>query len=105
MFKIIPDPTFKADVLLTVPGQADQVKVNMTFRHKDRAALIELDKSLRDKKTKVEDILVDLIEDWDGINSPCDKESITAFCYNYVAAPLEVINAYKDELIQSKIKN
>lgn len=105
MFKINPNPTFTADVPLSVPGQADPVIVKVTFKHKSKPALLDFEERIRDKKTKIEELLFEIVEDWSGIDAPCTQETITTLAANYIAAPVEIITAYNKELVRSKIKN
>lgn len=105
MFKIVPDPLFTADVPLTVPGQAETVPVRMTFRYKDKAGLIDFEKRCMDKETAVEDLLGEIIEDWNGVDAPCTPDAIKQICAHYVTAPAEIISAFNKELVRSKIKN
>lgn len=107
MFKIIPDPLFTTAVPLTVPGQDEQVKVSMTFKYKDKAALIDFEKRCMDKKTAIDELLCEIIDDWNEkeINAKCNKDSIKSICANYVMVPSEIITAYNKELVLSKAKN
>lgn len=105
MFKIIPDPTFTADVPLTVPGQKEQVIVGMTFNYKDKAALIDFEKRCIDKDSSVESLIAEIVSGWSGIDTECNAESIKALCANYIMAPSEIITAYNKELVRSKAKN
>lgn len=110
MFKINPNPTFTADVLLTVHGSAEPAKLCVTFKHKGRKALadwIGLPKKMADAGTPVKDAdyLGEVIEDWDGVDAPYSIESLDALLDAYQPAGMELYEAYIRALTESRAKN
>lgn len=103
MLKLNPEPTFKADVPLTVPGEKKPVTVSMTFRYKNRKELIDYVERLKDRP--MDEALSEIIAGWDGIDAECNQESITALTNNYQASGHEIFSVYRTELIESRIKN
>ena len=103
MLKINPEPTFKADVPITIPGEKKPAIVNMTFRYKNRKELIDYVERLKDRQ--MDEALAEIIAGWDGIDAECNPENISALTSNYQAAGQEIFTVYRQELIESKIKN
>lgn len=109
MFKLTPNPTFKANVPLTVPGEESPVAVKFSFRHK---TLVAAQKWYESNEGKLRaDALDELIAGWEGIEdeqgAPVDysKDALTALLANYPAATGEITTAYWRELTASRIKN
>lgn len=103
MFRIKPDPKFSADVQLTVPGQAEPAKVNMTFKYKTRDQLVEFGERIKD--IPVEDAVAEIVEDWSGVDAKCTKENIKLLVGSYIPSGMEILTAYHRELHQSRVKN
>lgn len=125
MFKLNPDPTFKASVKITVPGR-EPLPIEFEFKHKTRTGLdtwqkamvrVEPDPTPDDpNRTKTviksdREVVEEYIVGWDGpINSSGDKEpwSVDAFfkvCENYHTAAAEVYVGYLKALTESRAKN
>lgn len=108
MFKLNPNPTFKASVKVSVPG-GDPLPIEFEFKHKTRTGLSEWQANHGGKKDA--DIVPEFIVGWSGvINETGDQEpwSVEAFqklCENYPAAALEVYAGYVSALTESKAKN
>lgn len=125
MFKLNPNPTFKADVKITVPG-GDPLPVTFEFKHKTRTGLAEWQRSFvqtapdptpnapDQTKTLIKpdrDIVAEYIVGWEGpVNEAGDREpwSVEAFlkfCDNYHTAQMEVYVGYVAALSESRTKN
>lgn len=108
MFKLNPNPTFKAAVKVTVPG-GDPLPIEFEFKHKTRTGLGEWKKNLEGKNDM--EIVPEFIAGWSGvINETGDQEpwSVEAFanlCENYHAAVIEVYDGYLLALTESRAKN
>ena len=106
MIKVTPDPEFKADVEITVPGQQTTGTIPLTFRYKTRKQLA----SLFEKYSKDEVFLItpelmeDIIVSW-GLESEFNKENIAIFLDNYLLGGSEILAAYQKLLFESRVKN
>lgn len=110
MFKLIPNPTFKTDVQLTVTGSTEPVKLSITFKHKGRKALadwVALPKKMVDAGTPVKDAayLDEVIADWEGVDAPYSVEALDALLDAYQPAGQELFEAYIHALTESRAKN
>ena len=103
MLKIVPEPTFKANVQITVPGQEDTASVELTFNYMPKTKALEFFSEMKGK-TDVE-ALTTLIAGWDGFDVPFSKAALETFLDNYPAAAFEIIQAFNRNLLESRIKN
>jgi hypothetical protein len=108
MFNIIANPTFKANVSLTVAGQDQLEVIEVEFRHKTRSALAEwLDRSLTEKS---EVVLGEVIAGWKGLQdeqgiAAYSPEALKTLLENHLVAGRELVNAYIRGLTESRAKN
>lgn len=109
MLKLTPNPVFKADAKLTVPGEVSPAVVKFTFRHK---TLAEAQKWFAANEGMPRaDALDELIAGWEGVEDDhgapvaYSKDALTALLANYAAATGEITTAYLRELTASRIKN
>ena len=103
MLKIVPEPTFKANVQITIPGQEDTASVELTFNYMSKTKALEFFSEMKGK-TDVE-ALTTLIAGWDGFDVPFSKAALETFLDNYPAAAFEIIQAFNRNLLESRIKN
>lgn len=103
MLKITPDPTFKADVKISVPGQEEPAIVKMVFVYKTRVEMFEFLEAQKEKP--LTDTLAEVITDWEGFDQKYSKENLVLFLENYPAASLEIWTAYNKQLFESRVKN
>lgn len=109
MFKLNPNPTFSVPVPITVPGMPEPIEVQITFRHKNKAALRTwiLDAAGKDDAA----LLHELIVDWSGMqndkgeNVPYSLTALAELLDGYWAARDDITDAYLIELKESKAKN
>jgi hypothetical protein len=103
MFKLTPDPKFKAKVLLTVPGKEKRVEISVTFNHKPKSQLQSYYESLKDRKD--DDSLLEIIAGWDGVDAEFSAEALQQLLANYPASAGELFEAYRINLIDSRKGN
>ena len=103
MLKINPNPTFDAEVKVTVPGDEKPGSVKLTFKYmsrKDLAAFWEKNK----KKSDV-DLFMNFVEGWKGIDAEFNAENVELFLNNYPASGQEITRQYQRLLLESRVKN
>jgi hypothetical protein len=117
MFRIVPNPTFKAPVQLTVPGAEAPEVVTFEFRHLDvRAYTTWADRALEQvfkqgEAADVAAILDEVIAGWSGIGGvdgkplPYACEHLAAMLGQYHAAGFEIATAYRKALRDARSKN
>jgi hypothetical protein len=109
MFKLTPNPTFKASVPLSVPGMAQPMDVVIEFRHKGATAIQKWMASAPDRQDV--ELLDEVIAGWSGVMDeggapvPYSLGNLAILLENYPAAKWELLAAYKAELTEAKRKN
>ena len=96
-----PEPTFKADVTIPVPGGKAAV-VEFVFKYRDRDGFKEFIDSLGGGDDV--DVIMDMASGWD-LADPFDRANVEKLAKLYMAAPMAIMNAYTDELTGARLKN
>lgn len=103
MFKINPNPTFKATVQISVPGSDKPATITVDFKHLSKSALRDYFSGL-DGKTDA-DALGAVITGWQGIDAEYSAESLAQLIDNYPASAGELFEAFRRELLEARRKN
>lgn len=103
MFKIQPNPTFKAAVALSIPGQSVQVSIEVEFRHMSKSAMRDYFATLAQRTDA--DALAEIIVGWSGVDTAFDHDALAALLDNYPAAAGELFEAFRRETLESRRKN
>ncbi len=106
MFKLQPNPTFKVDVTIPVPGGKDG-KLSIEFNHKGKKALKEFFDSLTDENNQRSDAdaLGELIMGWSGVDEKFSPENLEALLDAYPSAAMALFEAYRKEVLEARVKN
>lgn len=114
MLKINPDPKFKKDVEITVPGQDEPGTIPLTFKYMGRKEYAEWCENTREVKDEdgkviqkgktVAESFPEFVLGW-GLKEKFSQENIDTFLNNYPAAYGEIFAAYSSALLGSRIKN
>jgi len=99
--KLQPSPTFKAKVMVHIPGNEPE-PVEFTFKHRNRKALREYAESMEGKSDA--ELIMDLATGWD-LADAFNAENVGLLAENYFAAPGAVWTTYIAELTKAKEKN
>lgn len=93
-FSLTPNPTFKRDVAIPVPG-GKTASVSFTFKHKTRDEF----KAFMDGIAGREDVEIirDIAAGW-GLEDDFSDENIEALTQNYLGSGLAIVDAYVSEL-------
>lgn len=108
-FKLIPNPTFKATVNLTVPGQENPGQIEFEFRHMTSDGLKAWFEDGREKTSA--EALSEVIVGWNGVLNtddnplPFSAERLAELLANYPASGMEALSAYVNRLTESRAKN
>lgn len=103
MFKLTPDPTFRASVAITVPGEEQPETIAVDFKHLPKSALRDYFASLDGKSDA--DALGAIIAGWSGVDTDYSAEALALLLDNYPAAAAEMFEAYRRELLDARRKN
>jgi hypothetical protein len=105
MFKLQPNPTFKAEVAIpTVEGEG---KITFEFKHKGRKALKEYIDSLGEGENAREDAdaLGELIAGWSGVDETYSPDALATLLDAYPVASRAIFEAYNRALLEGRSKN
>lgn len=101
--KLQPNPTFTAQVAISIPGSDKPAKVSVTFKHLSRPQIKEFFGNLDGKTDSA--ALGEIITGWDGIDEKFSPESLADLLDNYPAAGGELFEQFRKELLESRTKN
>lgn len=103
MFKLQPNPTFKAAVGISVAGQAELAEIEVEFKYLTKRQVREFFDTLGKKKDA--DALAEIIVGWSGIDEPFSKKALGTLVDNYPAAAMDLFDGFRRELLDAKRKN
>lgn len=102
MFRIEPDPTFKASLVLT--GQGREQTLNVTFRHKPRKEYLALLDDVRKGKKTTADALLELVAEWDA-DGELDAKTIERLQEAQPGVDWAIVSGYSDALTVARKGN
>lgn len=102
MFKIDPEPTFKAS--LTIVGQGREQVLNVVYRHKQRSDYIALLDRVRAGDVQVSDALLQLVESWDA-DGPLNAETIAKLQEAQPGVDWAIVSGYTEALTVARKGN
>lgn len=100
-FSLAVAPTFKAKVMIPVPGKSAE-PVEFTFKGRDREAFKEFIANLADREDA--DVVMDIASGWE-LEDAFDKENVQTLIDNYLGAARAIIEKYLSELTQARLGN
>lgn len=103
MLKLTPNPTFKTNVQITIPGSDLPVKIEVTFRHKNKDKLKAFLEGMTGRPD--DEILDEVIESWQGPDEAYSKEALQKLLLNYPASGPELLHGYIEAQAESRRKN
>ena len=102
LFKLEPEPTFWAPVQIPLPG-GELGEIRVKFRYRNRDALLEL---LKEAEGLFDlDLLLRVIDDWEGPDAAFSPETLDRLLGNYQQAGRALFRAYRDNLLGAAEKN
>ena len=103
MFKLQPNPTFKAKVGLSVAGAAKPVEIEVEFRYLKKSEVKAFFDNL-DGKNDAE-ALTEILIGWSGIDQPYTADALALLLDNYPASARDLFGAFSRELLEARTKN
>lgn len=108
-FKLVPNPTFKAPVQLSVPEMKGTAEVMFEFNYKNKDAL---DKWFAANQSKENgEALFGVVSGWsgvldkDGAEVEFNKSNLAELMKNYPRSGNEILIGYVNALTESRAKN
>ncbi|WP_460033847.1 phage tail assembly chaperone [Megalodesulfovibrio paquesii] len=103
MLKLTPDPQFTAKVGITVPGQDAPAQITVTYKYMTRSQAQAWGQGLGEKTDN--EALADVVLGWEGVDAPYSRETLDQLLDAYPAAGLELLTAFRQNLLESRRKN
>lgn len=103
MFKLNPDPTFRASVAISVPGSDKPQTIAVDFKHLPKSALRDYFSGIEGKTDG--EALGAIIAGWSGVDTDYSPEALDLLLDNYPTAAAELFDAYRRELLDASRKN
>ncbi|MBB1599478.1 phage tail assembly chaperone [Variovorax sp. UMC13] len=101
MFKLVPNPTFVADVEIPVAGGTAEV-VKLTFKHRSKDELIAWREKLAGRKDL--DLFLEMVDGW-SITEDFTKANVELLLQNYQGVAWNAYAVYVEELTKHREKN
>lgn len=95
MLKLKANPTFTAEVTVTVQGGEKHV-LDIKFKHMRKEAADEHFKVVAG--VELASKLAKVIESWEGVEFPCTEEGLKEMDQEYPSALHQLVSAYIDQL-------
>lgn len=102
VFKLNPEPTFRATVAIPVAG-AESAELEFEFRHKTRDEAKAWFASFAGRSEA--DCLMDIVAGWHNCEAVFGKEALETLLQNYAQAGNAILAAYASELIGARLGN
>lgn len=103
MLKLCPNPTFEAEVKITVPGQVAPEAVVITFKHLGKKDMADF-MSRIEGKTDAE-VLSEIVLGWREIDQPFTPANLQLLIDNFPASAGEIMRVFYREHLESRAKN
>lgn len=103
MFKLQPNPTFKAQVGIAVAGQDKPAEIEVEYKYLGKSRLKSYFEAL-DGKSDAE-ALAEIMVGWAGIDADYSPAALATLLDNYPTAAADLFEAFRRELLEARRKN
>ncbi len=104
MFKLQPNPTFKAPVFIPIPGDKAE-SVLFTFKHKTRSQLDALVKAMAEGNTQIDDVIKEIVVEWTYPGVDYSADALDQCLDMFPGSALAIFSAFREALIEARRKN
>jgi hypothetical protein len=105
MLKLKANPTFRAKVKITTPGETTPLAVEFEFKHFTRKAYAEWLTGEASKERTYTDAVLDVAVGWFEVDAEFNRESVEEFLQNYHAAGLAIVETHAQALTGARLGN
>ena len=103
MFKLQPNPTFKAKVGISVAGASRPAEIDVEFKYLSKEGIKDYFDNLQGKVDA--EALAEIIVGWTGPDQAYSAEALALLLDNYPAAASDLFDCFRRELLEAKRKN
>lgn len=104
IFKLNPDPTFEAPVVIAVPGKP-AAKLRLIFRHKTRDEAKAFFERAANSDEKESTQLLEIVAGWVDVDAEFSEVALGQLLQNYHSAAQAIFEAYTGALTQARRGN
>lgn len=105
MLKLQPNPTFRAEVGIPVPGQAEPVKIWCVFAHMDRDEFRDFAAPEASTARSDAESLQRILRGWEGVDAAFSAEAVAMLCKQYHGAAFAISSVFVNELTKARLGN
>ncbi|MFZ4538170.1 phage tail assembly chaperone [Propionivibrio sp.] len=103
MFKLEPNPTFWAEVGITVPGEKAPAKIEIEFKHMSVSEWEAYRAQTGEKPLPA--VVTGLIVGWRNVDVPYSADALTRLLDRWPRAAIDLFESYSRELFEARTKN
>ena len=103
MFKLQPNPTFIATVLITIPGQVEPIPLEIEFKYLGVKAGQAFFDGLSGKRDDV--VLAEIVVGWCGVDTDFSVDALTTLLDNYPHSGAAIFETYCKKTLEAGRKN
>lgn len=103
IFKLNPEPTFRAIIAIPSAGVAEGMELDIEFKRKTKDELAKYYSEIKGKKDL--DALLEIMAGWHNCDAEFSKKALAALLQNYPAAASTIVNRYGAESIGARLGN
>jgi hypothetical protein len=103
MLKLCPNPTFDAQVKITVPGQVAPEPVTIVFKYMPKAEMKDFMERIQGKPDA--EVLAEVVLGWSDVDQPFTPANLQLLIDNFPASGGEIMRVFFSEHLESRAKN
>lgn len=105
MFKLNPNPTFKAKVGIPIAGEEQPAVIVCEFKHMSREAYAAFISDVQANTPSDVDALMQILAGWEGPDEAFSRDAVAMLVGNYHGAAAAISEAFSAELTKARAKN
>lgn len=102
MFKLQPNPTFKARAPISIPGHKP-AEIEIEFKHLSREKSREFFENIAGKTDA--EALGEIVVGWSGVDQAYSEEALAVLLDNFPSSAASIFETFRRELFEAKTKN
>ena len=103
MFKLQPNPTFKARAPINIPGKSKPEEIEIEFKHMSREQVKEFFEAVTGKTDA--EAIGEIVVGWSGVDAPYSADALATLLDNFPSAAASIFETFRTELFEARRKN
>lgn len=106
MFKLVPEPTFKAAVAIPTVNGSGSITLTMKYRNREEVvSFMESFTATPDTPRRDEDVVADVVVGWEGVDAEFNAENLALLLKFYPGAASAIVDDYLKRSTRIREKN